>query len=174
MDCRFYFDIETGSTLKRASTESTPSRKERSQGSLPRLGGEAFVRPCKPRRDSYRPDYLPGYEKARAIDRNRADNYIAHTLIGGPEGDAVTEYFASLEQQEAARLTGLILESRDVSDLPDDSPAVIRDFVRSCDAKPDWVDFPAFTPGRRMFYRNSGVTLAAMLGGVLIECFAVR
>ena len=38
------------------------------------------------------PDYKSGYEKARLVDRETADNYIAHTHIGDPVMDAVVEW----------------------------------------------------------------------------------
>ena len=35
--------------------------------------------------------YVDGYTKARAVDREAADNYIVHTRIGDPVMDAVVE-----------------------------------------------------------------------------------
>ena len=43
-------------------------------------------------------DYKAGYEKARLIDRETTDNYIAHTLIGDPVMAAVVEDLALLPQ----------------------------------------------------------------------------
>ena len=48
--------------------------------------------------------YTEGYAKARRIDRETADNYLRHTLIGDPVVDAVVEELASLDPEEAARL----------------------------------------------------------------------
>ena len=45
-------------------------------------------------------DYKAGYEKARLVDRETADNYIAHTHIGDPVMDAVVEELASLPQSQ--------------------------------------------------------------------------
>ena len=36
-------------------------------------------------------DYIPGYEKARAIAPDIADKYIAHTHIGDPLGEEMTD-----------------------------------------------------------------------------------
>ena len=36
-------------------------------------------------------DYELGYEKARAVAPDIADNYVAHTLIGDPLAEAMTE-----------------------------------------------------------------------------------
>ena len=36
-------------------------------------------------------DYKAGYEKASLVDKETADNYIAHTRIGDPVMDAVVE-----------------------------------------------------------------------------------
>ena len=43
--------------------------------------------------------YRPGYEQARADDRDLAENYVRHTLIGDPEADAVVEALAEFGQR---------------------------------------------------------------------------
>ena len=45
-------------------------------------------------------DYQAGYEKARLVDRETADNYVAHTHIGDPVMDAVVEELAPLPQRQ--------------------------------------------------------------------------
>ena len=49
-------------------------------------------------------DYREGYEKARAVAPDIADNYIAHTLIGDPLGEAMTADLAELSTTESRRL----------------------------------------------------------------------
>jgi len=44
--------------------------------------------------------YVDGYAKARAVDRETADNYVAHTRIGDPVMDAVVEEMASLPPEQ--------------------------------------------------------------------------
>ena len=46
-------------------------------------------------------DYEQGYAKARALDPDVTANYIAHTLIGDPEADALVEQLSALEPEEA-------------------------------------------------------------------------
>ena len=41
-------------------------------------------------------DYKAGYEKARLVDKETADNYIAHTHVGDPVMDALVDELASL------------------------------------------------------------------------------
>lgn len=118
-------------------------------------------------------DYQSGYEKARAVEQDRADNYIAHTGIGDPEADTVAEYLAGLERREAASLIRIILGNRDEVEQPD-VPSIIRDFIESCETVPDWVEFSAFDAGIRTFHRNARVILAAMIAGALVEGFSTN
>ena len=115
-------------------------------------------------------DYVPGYEKARAIDPELADRYIAHTLIGDPEADAVVAYLFSLPRMESVELIREGIEHPEGSELLRQHP-VMHDFIRSLDATPEWLDLEAFHPAYRMFHRNTRLVLAAMLGGVLVEGF---
>ena len=47
--------------------------------------------------------YIEGYTKARAADRETADNYIAHTLVGDPVMDAIVEELAALPRRQVHR-----------------------------------------------------------------------
>ena len=47
--------------------------------------------------------YIPGYEKARAIDPETAANYIAHTTIGDPDADALMAELSALPARENIR-----------------------------------------------------------------------
>ena len=48
-------------------------------------------------------DYKAGCEKARLVDKEAADNYIAHTRVGDPVMDAVVEELASLPRDQVHR-----------------------------------------------------------------------
>ena len=49
-------------------------------------------------------DYVAGYEKARLIAPEIADNYIAHTTIGDPDADPVVDLLFSMQGNERNRL----------------------------------------------------------------------
>ena len=117
-------------------------------------------------------DYAAGYEKARAIDPELADNYVAHTTIGDPVADALIEDLSTIGQREAGQLIQAAM-NHDDSALRD-APQSMLDFFESCEAVPDWVDFEAHIPGIRMFHRNSRLVLGAMVGGTLVEGFSTN
>ena len=120
-------------------------------------------------------DYLPGYEKARAIDPELAANYIAHTTVGDPEADALMDHLAELEEAKPGSTAHLIhgAMEQDEETLAE-APTILRDFFAKVDTPPDWVDIPAFTPAIRMFFRNSSLILGAFAGGTLVEGFATN
>ena len=118
-------------------------------------------------------DYAAGYEKARAVDPEWADKYIAHTVIGDPEADAVVAYLGTLPQPESVRLMREGMDYPEGSELLQLHPPV-RDFFLSSVAAPDWLDTDAFNPAYRMFHNNTRLVLAAMLGGVLVEGFSTN
>ena len=117
-------------------------------------------------------DYIEGYEAARGVDSELTDNYIAHTHIGDPEGDALVEALAPFGQEEQ----GLIIQAgmeRNEKVLRD-APQAARDFFESIETPPDWVDLDSFDAGVRMFHRNSRLVLGAFVGGVLVEGFSTN
>ena len=118
-------------------------------------------------------DYVTGYLRARTIEPEMASNYIAHTTIGDPEADAVIEALSALGPGKMHRLTRAGIEGEDEG-LLDDAPPLVRDFFQGLGSPPAWVDFSAFTPGIRMFHRNSKLILGAFVGGVLIEGFSTN
>ena len=117
--------------------------------------------------------YLPGYEKARALDPERATRYIAHTTIGDPEMDAVVEELSTLGPGEGYRFIQAFMDHEDESVMRD-APPLLREFFERADSPPDWVDFDAFRPGIRMFHRNSQLVLGAFVGGTLVEGFSTN
>ena len=50
-------------------------------------------------------DYTQGYERARAVEPDLADKYVAHTLIGDPVGEAMMDDLSELDagEQRATR-----------------------------------------------------------------------
>ena len=118
-------------------------------------------------------DYIEGYERARALDQEMADKYVAHTMIGDPEADALIAEFASLERERSTRLINAIMSMKDLSVLID-APPILMDFFEKAARPPEWVDLDAFRPGIRMFHRNSRLVLGAFVGGVLVEGFSTN
>ena len=44
-------------------------------------------------------EYVPGYAKAREVDPERADRYIAHTHLGDPLADRAAASIAGLRRR---------------------------------------------------------------------------
>ena len=103
--------------------------------------------------------YVDGYPRARALDRETADNYIAHTHIGDPVMDAIVEDLAGLPQR---RVHELIRAGMDEDrDGLRNAPQSLRDFFFDAPPPdPDWLDQSAFQPGIRSFQRNSVLVLS--------------
>ena len=118
-------------------------------------------------------DYTEGHPRARAIDPQRADNYVAHTTIGDPEADEMMEDLSGLPQSQTMEYFRAGMEEDQERRLAD-APASVRDFFRSVYREPDWVDHEAFMPGVRMFHRNSKLVLGGMVGGTLVEGFSTN
>ena len=118
-------------------------------------------------------DYKLGFEKARAVAPEMADNYVAHTSIGDPVAEAMTEDLAELGQAESTRLIEAAM-NEEGEDALRNAPASLRRFFKDAETPPEWLDYSAFAPGVRMFHRNSQVILAAFVAGVLIEGFTTN
>ncbi len=116
-------------------------------------------------------DYVGGYAKARALDQEAADNYIAHTRIGDPVMDEIVEDLAPLPQSRVHELISAGMEED--RDGLKNAPQSLRDFfVDAPPPDPDWLDRDAFQPGIRSFQRNSVPVLSAFVAGVLVDGFA--
>ena len=116
--------------------------------------------------------YVSGYEKARELNPELAENYVAHTTIGDPDADAVIADLLALEPPQVARLIRAGVD-RDTEALRD-APPRVRDFFEMIEATPDWVNTDDFIPGVRMFHRNSSLILGAFVGGTLVEGFSTN
>ena len=115
----------------------------------------------------------PGLARARAVDPNMADNYLAHTVIGDPLADAAAEALSSLKRSESAHLVRTLMDSASGEKLPDAPPELLTLFEHAS-KPPDWLDLPAMNPGVRMFHRNRKMVVGGMLAGVLVEGFATN
>ncbi len=117
--------------------------------------------------------YLDHYPKACAVDRERAANYVAHTVIGDPLADAMIVDLEALGAERSTKLIGHCMAGKGGEALRS-APASVRDFFEHCAEPPAWVDLLEFLPGCRMFHRNVPLVLAGMVGGVLVEGFSTN
>ena len=114
--------------------------------------------------------YTEGYAKARLHDEALADNYIRHTTIGDAELDPVMEEISSLPAHDLHTFIQAGIERH--PKVLRDAPKVLCDFFEKVDSDvPAWVDFKAFTPGMRGFYRNMTNMLIAYAVGSAVEGF---
>ncbi len=118
-------------------------------------------------------DYTIGYEKARAIAPDIADKYVAHTLIGDPLGEEMAVDLEAFSASESERLIQAAMNEEGEEALKD-APDSLRRFFKEAETPPEWLDYSAFAPSVRMFYRNSQIVLAAFVAGVLIEGFTTN
>ena len=118
-------------------------------------------------------DYKQGYEKARAGAPEIADKYVTHTLIADPLGEAMAQDLTELGPGESRRLIKAAMNEEGEEALRD-APASLREFFREAETPPEWLDYAAFAPAVRMFYRNSPIILGAFVAGVLIEGFTTN
>ena len=113
----------------------------------------------------------PGAARARVLEPEMAENYLAHTLVGDPVADAAVEALAQLDRRQSSRLIAAFVNS-DGPDAWPDAPAAVRALFVDATTPPDWLDLPALAPGVRMFHRNTKLVLASMVAAVLVEGFA--
>ncbi|MYH40932.1 MAG: DUF2236 domain-containing protein [Chloroflexi bacterium] len=117
-------------------------------------------------------DYADGYERARAVNPELADRYLAHTIVGDPEADALMEELSALDPEQVYRFLQAGMDEE--AEVLRDAPPLLQSFFDGIETPPEWVDLDAFGPGIRMFHRNSNLVLAGMLGGVLVEGFSTN
>lgn len=118
-------------------------------------------------------DYIPGYRKALTIDPEMASKYVAHTLIGDPVADRMMEDLSRLDHGKQADLIRLGMDYPGGSELAD-APDSLREFFNDAERRPDWLDYSAFDEAIRMFHRNSGICLTAILAAVLVEGYTTN
>lgn len=113
-----------------------------------------------------------GYAQARLLNPAMADNYVAHTVIGDPLADAAIEAVSGYGQKEVSRF--IRVGMRQDYDQLSEAPQPFQEFFLSQKTPPDWVNETDFSPGVRMFHRNSRLVLGAMVGGTLVEGFTTN
>ncbi len=114
-------------------------------------------------------DYVAGYEKARQIEPEIADNYVAHTTIGDPDADPVVDLLFSLPARERNRLVEGCMNQDE--QIMRDAPELVRNFFEKLDEAPDWFDHSRTEAGIRGFHANLDLLLQAFVAGVLVEGF---
>ena len=108
-------------------------------------------------------DYREGYDKARVVDGEAADIYVAHTRIGDPVMGAVVEELASAPQDRIHRFIQAGMDG-DRGGMWG-APKLLRDFFLDAPPPgPGWQDHDAFGPGVLALQRNS---LMRLLGSRL-------
>ncbi len=117
-------------------------------------------------------DYERGYGRARAVDPELADSYVAHTMVADPLADAAVAEMAALERPEAILFIKAMMDRED--ELMGDAPPALRALFDDLESTPPWLDASAFMPGVRMFHRNAKLILGAFVGGVLVEGFSTN
>ena len=112
--------------------------------------------------------YAAGYEKARALDPDRADAYIKYTMIGDPLADAAAESLAEFDQVRTHHLIRAGME-RDEVGLRE-APEALRAFFAAIDTPPPFFDPAKTCAGSRAFHKYSdaffvGLVLDAVITG---------
>ena len=118
-------------------------------------------------------DYTTGYERARALAPEIADEYIAHTLMGDPLAEEMAADLEEFDSSESERFIKAAMDGEGEEALKN-APDSLRRFFKEAETPPDWLDYSAFAPSVRMFHRNSQIILAAFVAGVLIEGFTTN
>ncbi|MYB23607.1 MAG: DUF2236 domain-containing protein [Acidimicrobiia bacterium] len=113
----------------------------------------------------------PGIARARELEPEMAENYLAHTVIGDPIADAAVEALAALERVQSSQMIAAFVNST-ADDTWPDAPAAVRELFVDATTPPDWLDLAALAPGVRMFHRHTKLVLATMVAAVLVEGFA--
>ena len=90
-------------------------------------------------------------------------------VIGDPLAEELADDLSLLSPEEQGRLIEAGMNG-DAEALKG-APASLRRFFDDAETPPEWLDFSAFDPGRRMFQRNSKLVLVGFVAGVLIEGF---
>ena len=114
-------------------------------------------------------EYVPGYAKAREVDPELADRYIAHTLIGDPLADRAAASLAGLRQRDMHRLIAAGM-NRD-EQVFRDAPQELRDLFAASETTPDWFYEHPVYPGCRLFHSNPDLFLTAFAAGSIVQGF---
>lgn len=114
--------------------------------------------------------YARGYEKARSLNPEFADNYIRHTMVGDEDLDPVMDELSGMPPGEMHQYihAGLHQEEEWLSKAPE----ILQRYFREVDSKiPEWVEFEAFRPAVVGFHKNMPEILVAFVTAALLEGF---
>ena len=114
--------------------------------------------------------YASGYEKARSLNPEFADNYIRHTMIGDEDLDTVMDELSGMPPGEMHQYihAGLHQEEEWLSKAPES----LQRYFREVDSKiPEWVEFENFRPAVIGFHKNMPEILVAFVTAALLEGF---
>ena len=114
--------------------------------------------------------YASGYEKARSLNPEYADNYIRHTMVGDEDLDPVMDELAGMPPGEMHQYihAGLHQEEEWLSKAPE----ILQRYFREVDSKvPEWVEFESFRPAVVGFHKNMPEILVAFVTAALLEGF---
>ncbi len=114
--------------------------------------------------------YASGYEKARSLNPEYADNYIRHTMVGDEDLDPVMDELAGMPPGEMHQYihAGLHQEEEWLSKAPE----IMQRYFREVDSKvPEWVEFESFRPAVVGFHKNMPEILVAFVTAALLEGF---
>lgn len=114
--------------------------------------------------------YASGYEKARSLNREIADNYIRHTMVGDEDLDPVMDELSGMPPGEMHQYihAGLHQEEEWLSKAPE----TLQRYFREVDSKiPEWVEFEDFRPAVVGFHKNMPEILVAFVTAALLEGF---
>lgn len=114
--------------------------------------------------------YAKGYEQARSLNPDFADNYIRHTMIGDEDLDPVMEDLSGMPPGEMHRYihAGLHQDEESLKSAPES----LQRYFREVDSKiPEWVQFEDFRPAVIGFHKNMPEILVAFVTAALLEGF---
>ena len=107
-------------------------------------------------------DYKAGHERARNVDQDLADAYVAHTLIGDPIADAAMEALAGFSSKRQHDIIRAGID--DDKDELRNAPEAFREFMDNVNNPPPHIAFSPerARPGSLVFYRNSDMFLLGL------------
>ncbi len=103
--------------------------------------------------------YRDGYEKARTVNPEFAEQYIEYTTVDDPFADAVIDALATYDQGDVNRIIKAAME-QDEKGL-EDAPEAFRLFFDELGKQPEWFDPKALYPGYRAFHAHSDLFIPA-------------
>ena len=103
--------------------------------------------------------YLQGYDKAKRLNPELAEEYIRHTTIGDPIADPLMDELSGISREEENRfiMAGLHGDDKTLAR----APGCLRDFFDAMKKPPPWLDPKIFDAGRRAFHSHSDLFIPA-------------